>query len=75
MALRTIRKENDPCLYIPCRDVKRFDARLSTLIDDMIETMHDADGVGLAAPQVGVLRRVVVIDIGIKHNLLFPIGY
>ncbi len=64
MALRTIRKENDPCLYIPCRDVKRFDARLSTLIDDMIETMHDADGVGLAAPQVGVLRRVVVIDIG-----------
>lgn len=64
MALRTIRKENDPCLYIRCREVKKFDARLATLIDDMIETMHTADGVGLAAPQVGVLRRVVVIDIG-----------
>lgn len=64
MALRTIRKENDPCLYIRCREVKKFDARLATLIDDMIETMHAADGVGLAAPQVGVLRRVVVIDIG-----------
>ena len=64
MALRNIRKENDPCLYIPCREVKKFDARLATLIDDMIETMHDADGVGLAAPQVGILRRVVGIDIG-----------
>ena len=64
MALRNIRKENDPCLYIPCREVKKFDASLATLIDDVIETMHDADGVGLAAPQVGILRRVVVIDIG-----------
>ncbi len=64
MALRTIRTENDPCLYIPCREVKKFDARLSMLIDDMIETMQAADGVGLAAPQVGILRRVVVIDVG-----------
>lgn len=64
MALRTIRKDNDPCLYHKCREVKKFDQRLSDLIDDMIETMHDADGVGLAAPQVGILRRVVVIDIG-----------
>lgn len=64
MAIRMIRKENDPCLYMKCREVKKFDKRLSILIDDMIETMHDADGVGLAAPQVGILRRVVVIDIG-----------
>ena len=64
MAIRTIRKEKDPCLYIPCREVKKFDERLSVLIDDMIETMHAADGVGLAAPQVGVLKRVVVIDLG-----------
>lgn len=64
MATRTIRKEKDPCLYIPCREVKKFDERLATLIDDMIETMHEADGVGLAAPQVGVLRRVLVIDVG-----------
>ncbi len=64
MAIRTIRKDNDPCLYIKCREVKKFDKRLSILIDDMIETMRDADGVGLAAPQVGILRRVVVIDVG-----------
>lgn len=64
MAIRMIRKENDPCLYMKCREVKKFDKRLGLLIDDMIETMHDADGVGLAAPQVGILRRVVVIDIG-----------
>ena len=64
MALRIIRKNEDPALYKPCKEVKKFDARLSELIDDMIETMNDADGVGLAAPQVGVLRRVCVIDIG-----------
>lgn len=64
MAIRMIRKDNDPCLYMKCREVKKFDQRLGVLIDDMIETMRDADGVGLAAPQVGILRRVVVIDIG-----------
>lgn len=64
MAIRSIRKDKDPCLYMKCREVKKYDQRLGLLIDDMIETMHDADGVGLAAPQVGILRRVVVIDIG-----------
>ena len=64
MALRNIRKNDDPALYKMCKEVKKFDAKLSELIDDMIETMNDADGVGLAAPQVGVLRRVVVIDVG-----------
>ncbi len=64
MAIRIIRKNEDPALYKTCKEVKKFDARLSELIDDMIETMNDADGVGLAAPQVGVLRRVCVIDVG-----------
>lgn len=64
MALRIIRTNNDPALYKPCKEVKKFDARLAQLIDDMIETMNDADGVGLAAPQIGVLRRVAVIDVG-----------
>ena len=64
MAIRTIRKEKDPCLYKKCREVISFDDRLSQLIDDMFDTTYDADGVGLAAPQVGVLRRVVVIDVG-----------
>ena len=62
MALRTIVTVGDPVLPKKCRPVTRFDDRLATLIDDMIETMHDANGVGLAAPQVGVLRRVVVVD-------------
>ncbi len=64
MALRIIRKNDDPALYKVCKEVKKFDARLSTLIDDMLETMYDADGVGLAAPQIGVLRRIAVIDVG-----------
>lgn len=64
MALRTIRTDDEPCLYKVCRPVERFDARLSELIDDMFETMKAADGAGLAASQIGILRRVVVIDIG-----------
>lgn len=64
MAIRIIRKNEDPALYKTCKEVKKFDARLSELIDDMIETMNDADGVGLAAPQIGVLRRICVIDVG-----------
>ena len=64
MAKRIIRKNDDPVLYKVCKDVKKFDAKLSELIDDMIETMNDADGVGLAAPQIGILRRICVIDVG-----------
>lgn len=64
MAIRNIVKEGDETLRKICRPVTVFDERLSILIDDMIQTMHAADGVGLAAPQVGILRRVVVIDIG-----------
>ena len=62
MAIRIIRKNEDPALYKTCKEVKKFDARLSELIDDMIETMNDADGVGLAAPQIGVSQRVVIVD-------------
>lgn len=64
MALRTIRVNDDPCLRKVCRPVDQFDKRLAELLDDMFETMYHADGVGLAAPQIGVLRRAVVIDIG-----------
>ncbi len=64
MALRTIRVMGDEVLNKPCKPVKEVTDRIRTLIDDMIETMYDADGVGLAAPQVGVLKRIVVIDVG-----------
>lgn len=64
MALRNIVKDGDEILTKKCRPVVKFDAKLATLLGDMAETMHRANGVGLAAPQVGILRRVVVIDIG-----------
>ena len=64
MALRNIVKIGDPILNKKCRVVEKFDDKLSDLIDDMFETMYDANGVGLAAPQVGMLKRVVVIDVG-----------
>ena len=64
MAIREIRKYDDPALYKVCRPVETFDERLGELLDDMAETMYQANGVGLAAPQVGILRRVVVIDVG-----------
>jgi len=64
MALRKIREIGDPCLKKVCRKVENFDERLHILIDDMIETLEKANGVGLAAPQVGILRRVVIIDRG-----------
>ena len=64
MALRNIVTVGDPVLTKKCRPVVKFDDRLAQLIDDMKETMRNANGVGLAAPQVGVLKRVVVIDVG-----------
>ena len=62
MAKLKIVKVGDPTLRKVCRPVDKITPRIITLLDDMIETMRDADGVGLAAPQVGVLRRVVVIE-------------
>ena len=64
MALRNIRKYGDDILRKNCRDVEQIDKRLLTLIKDMFETMYEADGVGLAAPQVGILKRLFVVDIG-----------
>lgn len=63
MALRTIRTIGDELLYQKSREVKTMTPRTQTLIEDMLETMYDAQGVGLAAPQVGVLKRIVVIDV------------
>ncbi len=63
MALRTIRKDEDPVLRKIAKEVTVFDDKLQTLVKDMIDTMYDADGVGLAAPQIGVLKRLFVIDL------------
>ena len=63
MAIRKIRQEGDEILKKKSREVEEIDDRLQILIDDMIETMHKYNGVGLAAVQVGILKRVVVIDI------------
>ena len=64
MALRKIVVEGDPVLKKKSRPVEKFDARLAELLDDMKQTLYSAQGVGLAAVQVGVLRRVVVVDVG-----------
>lgn len=64
MALREIRVEGDPVLGKVCKEIKEVTPRIQELIDDMIETMYEANGVGLAAPQVGILKRLVVIDVG-----------
>ena len=64
MALRQIRTVGDPCLTKVCKEVEEVNERTLTLIDDMLDTMYEAEGVGLAAPQVGVLKRIVVIDVG-----------
>ena len=64
MGLRNILTDKDPALHKVCRPVVNFDKRLHKLLDDMVETLLDSGGVGLAAPQVGILRRVVVVDTG-----------
>lgn len=64
MAIRNIVKEGDEILTKVCRPVEKFDEKLAVLLDDMAETLKKADGCGLAAPQVGVLRRVCIVDVG-----------
>lgn len=64
MAIREIRLRDDEILRKRCKEVKRFDEKLGILLDDMYDTMSKAEGVGLAAPQVGIIKRAVVIDIG-----------
>lgn len=66
MAIRNIVKEGDDVLAKVCRPVEKFDNKLATLLDDMAETLKLANGVGLAAPQVGILRRAVIVDDGEK---------
>lgn len=68
MAIRNIRKIGDSVLTKVSREVKQADEKLQVLIDDMIDTMYDADGVGLAAPQIGVLKRVIVIDVSEERD-------
>lgn len=64
MAIRNVVKMGDPVLNKKCKKVVDFDERLHELLDDMAETMYENDGVGLAAPQVGIIRRAVVVDVG-----------
>lgn len=69
MAFREIRKEGDPILRKLAKPVKEINDYIRNLVEDMEETMYKADGVGLAAPQVGVLRRVILVDIGDEDGL------
>ena len=63
MAIRNIRTHGDSCLTKECKPVKEMNRKLKILIEDMLDTMYEANGVGLAAPQVGILKQVVVIDV------------
>ena len=63
MAIRNIRTEGDPILRKKSKEVEKIDKKILTLIEDMKETMYKADGVGIAAPQVGILKKIFVIDI------------
>ena len=73
MALRTIRVQGDPILNKVCRPITEVTPKIRTLAEDMIETMYEANGVGLAAPQVGILKRIVVMDVdGTPHLLINP---
>lgn len=64
MAIRRIRLHDDPILRKKSREITEINDRIKILLDDMVDTMNDAEGVGLAAPQVGVLRRAIVMDVG-----------
>ena len=64
MGIRKILTDKDPALHKVCKPVEKFDAKLHKLLDDMRETLIDSEGVGLAAPQIGILRRVVLVDTG-----------
>lgn len=68
MGLRKILTDKDPALHKVCRPVEKFDWRLHKLLDDMTDTLIESGGVGLAAPQVGILRRVFLVDVGVDDN-------
>lgn len=71
MALRTIREIGDDVLVKNCKEVKEITPRIKELVEDMFETMYDANGVGLAAPQVGILKRIFVIDVTGEDPMVF----
>lgn len=71
MAIRTIREMGDAVLNKQCKDVKEMTQRTAELIDDMFETMYEANGVGLAAPQVGILKRIFVVDVTGEDPMVF----
>ncbi len=75
MAIRKIRVDGDDVLRKVCKPVEKMTGRLETLIEDMYDTMYEANGVGLAAPQVGILKRIVVIDVcdGEAYTLINPV--
>ncbi|MBE5945572.1 MAG: peptide deformylase [Lachnospiraceae bacterium] len=75
MAIRKIRVDGDDVLRKVCKPVDKMTGRIATLIDDMYDTMYEANGVGLAAPQVGILKRIVVIDVcdGEAYTLINPV--
>lgn len=73
MAIRQIRTMGDPILNKKCKEVKEINEKTLELIDDMFETMRDANGVGLAAPQIGVLKRIVVIEVDEEFVLINPV--
>ncbi len=68
MGLRKILTDKDPALHKVCKPVTDFDKKLHKLLDDMAETLIDSGGVGLAAPQVGILRRIFLVDVGVEDN-------
>ncbi len=77
MALRQIREEQDPVLRKISKEVKEITPRIRQLVEDMAETMYHANGVGLAAPQVGILKRVILVDVGAEtpdlHVFINPV--
>ena len=68
MGLRKILTDKEPALHKVCKPVTNFDSKLFKLLDDMRDTLIDSNGVGLAAPQVGILRRVGLVDVGMEDN-------
>ncbi|PYI54350.1 peptide deformylase [Paenibacillus flagellatus] len=70
MAIRIIVKEPDPVLREKAKPVPKITPNIHKLLDDMADTMYDAEGVGLAAPQIGILKRVIVVDVGDENGLI-----
>ncbi|MFC4775492.1 peptide deformylase [Paenibacillus sp. GCM10023252] len=70
MAIRLIVQDPDPVLREIAKEVTKFNSNLHKLLKDMAETMYDAEGVGLAAPQIGITKRVIVVDVGDEHGLI-----